>query len=96
MSNQDQPQITNPSQNSVADDEIDLRELFSAIWAGKWLIVCVTAIFAVASVFYALSLPDVYKSEALLAPASDSSGMKVPGQLGGLAALAGVNLGGGR
>ena len=84
-----------PAQSSHADDEIDLRELFSVIWQGKWLIIAVTAVFAIAAVFYALSLPNIYKSEALLAPVSDSSGMKVPGQLGGLAALAGVNLGGG-
>lgn len=76
-----------------ADDEIDLRELFSAIWAGKWFILVVTTIFSVAAVFYALQLPDVYKSEVTLAPAEDG-GLKVPGQLGGLAALAGVNLGG--
>ena len=94
MSNQEQPQTTNPNQNTLADDEIDLRELFSAIWQGKWLIIAVTFVFAVGGIFYALSLPDIYKSEALLAPASDSSGMKVSGQLGGLAALAGVNLGG--
>ena len=85
--------LQNP--NTQMDDEIDLRELFSAIWQGKWLIMVVTFVFAVGSVFYALSLPDIYKSEALLAPASDNSGMKVPGQLGGLAALAGVSFGGG-
>ena len=84
----------NPSQANVADDEIDLRELFAAIWQGKWLIIAVTAVFAVASVFYALSLPNIYKSEVLLAPVSEDAGMKIPGQLGGLAALAGVNLGG--
>jgi uncharacterized protein involved in exopolysaccharide biosynthesis len=76
-----------------SDDEIDLRELFGAIWAGKWLIFLVTSIFAVTSVFYVLQLPDIYKSEVTLAPAEDG-GLKVPGQLGGLAALAGVNLGG--
>lgn len=74
-------------------DEIDLRELFSAIWQGKWLIIAVTGLITVASVFYALTLPDVYKSEVTLAPAEDNN-LKVPGQLGGLAALAGVNLGG--
>jgi uncharacterized protein involved in exopolysaccharide biosynthesis len=84
-------QMTSPQ--VAPSDEIDLRELFSAIWQGKWLIIAVTSIFTVASVFYALSLPDVYKSEVTLAPAEDSS-LKVPGQLGGLAALAGVNLGG--
>lgn len=81
--------------SQVADDEIDLRELFAAIWQGKWIIVIITAIFAVVSVFYALSLPNIYKSEALLAPVTEDSRMRLPGQLGGLAALAGVNLGGG-
>lgn len=79
----------------VADtDEIDLRELFSAIWAGKWLIIATTFLFSVAAVFYALSLPNIYKSEVTLAPAGESGGLNIPGQLGGLAALAGVNLGG--
>lgn len=76
-----------------ADDEIDLRELFGVIWAGKWLILVVTIIFTVASVFYALQIADIYQSEVTLAPADEGS-LKVPGQLGGLAALAGVNLGG--
>ncbi|GAC25051.1 lipopolysaccharide biosynthesis [Paraglaciecola mesophila KMM 241] len=81
------------------DDEIDLRELWNVIWRGKWIIIAITAIFAVASVFYALSLPNIYKSEALLAPAdSDQQGglSGLSGQLGGLASLAGVNLGGGK
>jgi capsular polysaccharide biosynthesis protein len=81
------------------DDEIDLRELWNVIWRGKWIIIAITAIFAVASVLYALSLPNIYKSEALLAPAdSDQQGglSGLSGQFGGLASLAGVNLGGGK
>ena len=78
-----------------ADDEIDLVELFRTIWAGKWLITGITAIFAAGAVLYALSLPNIYKSEVLLAPVESESGMKLSGQLGSLAALAGVNLGGG-
>ena len=82
----------------ASDDEIDLRELWQAIWSGKWIIVGVTSIFAVASVFYALSLPNMYKATALLAPASQSDSgslSKVAGQFGGLASLAGINLGSG-
>ncbi|MFT6842374.1 MAG: hypothetical protein ACJASR_001141, partial [Psychroserpens sp.] len=78
------------------DDEIDLRELWNAIWSGKWVIIAVTALFAIASVFYALSLPNIYKSEALLAPAdSEQQGglAGLAGQFGGLASIAGVNLG---
>lgn len=84
----------NQQPQQVADDEIDLRELLSAIWQGKWIIIATTFLFSIASVFYALSLPDIYKSEVTLAPVSEESGLKIPGQLGGLAALAGVNLGG--
>jgi len=79
------------------DDEIDLRELVRAIWQGKWLILCITAIFAISSVYYAVAIPDEYQSTAILAPASTSSASslsKLAGQFGGLASLAGVSLGG--
>ncbi|HHF3287751.1 LPS O-antigen length regulator [Vibrio alginolyticus] len=78
------------------DEEIDLRELFKALWKGKWIIIATTFVFAVGAVLYALSLPNIYKADALLAPAESSNGgglSKMAGQLGGLAALAGVNLG---
>jgi len=89
MTEQAQQQI-----NAANPDEIDLKELFSAIWAGKWIIIATTFLFSVAAVFYALSLPNIYKSEVTLAPAGESGGLNIPGQLGGLAALAGVNLSG--
>jgi uncharacterized protein involved in exopolysaccharide biosynthesis len=78
-------------------DEIDLRELFFTLWNGKWIIIAVTAVFAVASVIIALLLPNIYRAEALLSPAAQqeqSSGLSsLAGQFGGLASLAGINLG---
>ena len=85
------PQTTN-------EDEIDLRELFSVIWQGKWLIIAITAVFAIGSVIYAINQPNIYKSEALLAPAESEQGgglAALAGQFGGLASMAGINLGGG-
>jgi len=90
--------VQNDVQNdSQYDDEIDLRELFGVLWAGKAKIIAITAMFAVASVIYALSVPNQYKATALLAPAQSSSGglSGALGQLGGLASLAGVSIGGG-
>ena len=87
-----------PQDQNIADDEIDLRELFSVIWQDKWVVIVITTLFAVASVFYAINQPDVYKSEALLTPAESpqQGGLEAfAGQLGGLASLAGANLGGG-
>ena len=83
----------------LSDDEIDLRELFAVIWQGKWLIIAITTVFAVGAVFFAISQPNIYKSEALLSPAdSEQSGgglAALAGQFGGLASMAGINLGGG-
>lgn len=88
-----QPTIDQPY---YADDDIDLRQLFVTLWQGKWIIIATTILFAVAGVFYALSKPNVYQASVLLAPAqSESSPGGISGQLGGLASLAGINLGGG-
>ncbi|WP_028765180.1 Wzz/FepE/Etk N-terminal domain-containing protein [Shewanella colwelliana] len=89
-------QFVNPQITS--DDEIDLRELFAVIWQGKWLIIAITALFAIGSVVFAIMQPNIYKSEALLAPASEeqSGGLSaLASQFGGLASMAGINLGGG-
>lgn len=82
--------------NNIDNDEINLREIFTFIWQGKWIVIAITSLFAVASVLYAINQPDIYKSEALLAPAEqDKAGGlgALAGQFGGLASLAGVNLG---
>jgi len=73
------------------DDEIDLRELFNVLWTAKKLIILITAIFAIGSITYSLSLTNYYKSESLLMArsASETQGLS---QFGGLAAMAGVNL----
>jgi len=79
------------------DDEIDLRELFATLWRGKWIIIAFTAVFAAAGVGYALYKPNIYQANVLLAPAQgeESSMRGLSGQLGGLASLAGINLGSG-
>ncbi|MDC9529677.1 Wzz/FepE/Etk N-terminal domain-containing protein [Pseudoalteromonas sp. Angola-7] len=82
--------------NNIDNDEINLREIFTFIWQGKWIVIAITSLFAVASVLYAINQPNIYKSEALLAPAEqDKAGGlgALAGQFGGLASLAGVNLG---
>lgn len=86
----------NTNAKHIDDDEIDLRELFSAIWDGKVLIIAVTSVFAVLAVVYALLQPNIYRSEALLAPVqAGDSASSLASKFGGLASLAGVSLPGG-
>lgn len=86
--------INSPQTSNINDSEIDLLEIFSVLWEGKIKIIFITLLFAIFSVFYALSVPNQYKATALLASTQvESSGLSgALGQLGGLASLAGVNV----
>ena len=45
---------------------IDIRLILKELWNKKLFISIITSIFSIIAVIYSLSLPDVYKSEALL------------------------------
>jgi uncharacterized protein involved in exopolysaccharide biosynthesis len=78
------------------EGEINLRELFLVFWQGRYKILMITLIGAMISIGYALWLPNIYTSEAVVAPRAEGSGLNgLAGQLGGLAGLAGIEIGGG-
>lgn len=82
----------------IPEEEVDLNELIRVIWEAKILILMVTMVFTVASIIYAINQPNIYMSEALLAPSvqKSNSGLGgLGGQFGGLASLAGLSLGSG-
>ncbi len=94
--------MTDPDHNPenqrshIDDDEFDLRALFRVLWAGRWLIGGITFAAAVIAVIVALMLPNIYRAEALLAPNQDEGAggsSALAAQYGGLASLAGINLG---
>lgn len=88
---------TSPTNESF-DDAINIREFFMALWEGKSVIVFITSLAAVCSVIFALALPNIYESKALLAPRDQNGAGGLAGfaqQYGGLASLAGISLGGG-
>ena len=74
------------------DAEINLKELFSVLWKSKLSIIVITIFFALASVLYALSLPNMYKSEAILNIDSGSNSNTSLGGLGGIATMVGINI----
>lgn len=77
--------------NSYAD--IDLYEFFFILWNKKLLITLVTLIFSILSINYSLRLPNIYKSEALLAPSNQSESMSSAlTSYSALAGLAGVSI----
>ncbi len=76
-----------------SNEEIDLKELFFALWDKKFLIIFLTTIAAIISVFYALSLPNIYSSDTLLAPTDSEQSMG--GSIrdySSIASMAGINI----
>jgi LPS O-antigen subunit length determinant protein (WzzB/FepE family) len=74
------------------DDIIDLVELLKSLFKKKKIIIFTTLIFSIVSVFYSLSLQNIYKSEALLAPVNASSISQISSNFSGIASLAGINI----
>jgi uncharacterized protein involved in exopolysaccharide biosynthesis len=69
--------------------------LWDTVWSGRWLIIAITSLFAVGGIAYALMAQEWWRADVVLAPADKKALPGALGQLGGLASLAGVNIGGG-
>jgi len=75
---------------------VDFKELFLIVWNAKIWIGASVSVFAVFSIFFALSLPNVYYSESLLQISNKKSAptSSMPSQFGSIASMAGLNLDG--
>lgn len=74
------------------EDEIDLLELLQKIYNHRKFILKMVAVFGLIGLFIAMFSPKVYTASTTLVPQTASGG-KIGGNLGGLAAMAGINLG---
>jgi uncharacterized protein involved in exopolysaccharide biosynthesis len=77
-------------------EEIRLLDLWRAVWSGKWLIVVCSVALAVLAVAVSFLITPQYRSQVVLSPVGSSAGgglAALAGQFGGLASLAGINIG---
>jgi uncharacterized protein involved in exopolysaccharide biosynthesis len=72
-------------------DEIDLRDLIFPIWAARKQILSIALIFAVLGGILGFLTPETYTASSTFLPQTTQVG-GAGGSLGGLAALAGINL----
>ena len=76
----------------LADDEIDLRELFTKLWRGRWVIASLCSVALVLASFYLHVAARKYTVSMTFKPViEEGAGPNLAG-LGGLASLAGVSL----
>ncbi len=78
----------------IEEDEIDLRELFSTIWQNKFTIAIISLLITSFALLYALKIPNIYTSSTILVP-KDNDKPSVGAGAAAMAAMAGINLGGG-
>ena len=79
----------NSSENQ--EDSIDIIALLQSIWTGKKLILKTVLVFMILGLFIAAFSQNEYTASTTIVPQSSSE--KPGGSIGGLAALAGINLG---
>jgi LPS O-antigen subunit length determinant protein (WzzB/FepE family) len=75
------------------EDEIDLIQLVKTLWEGRRTVIKTTVIFILLGLFVAIFSQKEYTASCTMVPQSAEGGSKLGGSLGGLAAMAGINLG---
>ena len=92
MNQQPQPTSLYPVERG---DELDLIGLWKVLVEYKLLIIVFTALTTLGAIYYASTLPTIYKAEVLmLSSSSSSSSSSSLGKLSGLADMAGLSMGG--
>ena len=83
----------NTKENQDFEDEIDLRELFSVLWKGKFFIISFTAFVSISSIIISLMMTNYYTSESIII-ARDQQDSNSLSEFSGVASLVGVDLSG--
>ena len=92
MNQQSQPTSLYPVERG---DELDLIGLWKVLVEYKLLIIVFTALTTLGAIYYASTLPTIYKAEVLmLSSSSSSSSSSSLGKLSGLADMDGLSMGG--
>ena len=73
------------------EDEIDLVELAKTFWRGRWTVIVSLLVGGIIGVFVAIATPNEYTATTIMVPQTSGKSSSLGG-LGGLAALAGIDL----
>ena len=106
MPSANQPPASPPMQQAVpfaylppqmAEEEINLLDLWRVLVREKWLILFFIVVCTTGAIAAALITTPIYRAEALLEPVTEEGKQSggLLSQYGGLAAMAGINIGGG-
>ena len=84
--------MQNDELKDSTEDLIKWTELFNIFWLNKKFIVIFTSFAAMVSVFYSLSLTNIYTAQTVMVPTSPEISSSLASQYGNLASMAGINI----
>lgn len=79
----------------MEEREISIIDIVEVFLSKKLLIISITSFVAVVSIIIVLFIDNIYKSETTLSPVDSSNKSLANSSLGGIASMAGINLGSG-
>lgn len=85
-------EISSKEMQRSLEREIDILSMIKTLWKERKTVLRTTLIFMVIGLFIAIFTPKEYTASTTIVPAT--MGKSISGGLGGLAAMAGINLGG--
>jgi uncharacterized protein involved in exopolysaccharide biosynthesis len=84
------------TRNEVRDEDFDLYGFLRTQWQGRWVTLLITCVFTIGGVAYALLATQWFKADVVMVQADEGKSLSGNlAQLGGLASLAGINIGSG-
>jgi len=82
----------NTKMQDYQENQLNLKELFAVFVKGKWIILSITIFISMLGVVYSVSLPNTYKSKALVVSSTSTNNSDILRSYGGLAKFSGISL----
>lgn len=79
----------------VSDGSVDAKALWSVLWSERRVVLAIAVLFLVLGLSYTFLASKWYRSEVVMVPAQQKSSAGLVASLGGLASLAGIDVGSG-
>lgn len=92
--NKEMENNTQSNQNQFREEEIDIMGMVKRLWEKKSFIIKTACVFAILGLFVAIFTPEEYTASCVVVPETKGGAFSSSSSsLGGLAAMAGINLG---
>lgn len=86
--------VASPEREVDSAGSLEIAQLLGVLWRRKAFVLAITILVAAGCYLSSFLMEPRYTSEAVMTPSEEKTGASVLGQLGGLASLAGISVGG--